>query len=128
MRRIRILCPMLASCVLIASCGTTEVPNAPPSVVEDCRREVAAIARADEQLPPDDQPPGDDAGPTDDILDEARAARREVRQEGLADWPAEVLLYRCLTSRGVLLTDEQARELARWEVRSAPAGNEPRSD
>ncbi len=128
MRPVPIVSPVIACCVLTAACGTTEVANAPPAIVEECRREVAAITEAVREVPPSDQAPPADAGPTDEILDEARAARREARQEGLAAWPEEVLLYRCLTSRGVMLTDEQAQELARWEARTAPAEDEPRSE
>lgn len=124
MRRIPVVCPALASCAFLASCGPTEVANAPPAMLEDCRREVAAITETERQVPPRDQPPPGEAGPTDEVLDDARAARQEARQAGIAAWPEEVLLYRCLASRGVMLTDEQARELAEWQASGVPGESE----
>lgn len=122
MRCIAVVCPALACCAFLASCGPTEVANAPPAMLEDCRREVAAITEIRREVPPSDQPPPGEVGPTDEVLDDARAGRQEARQAGIAAWPEEVLLYRCLASRGVMLTDEQARELAEWQ--GAPVDDE----
>lgn len=116
--------PVLCCLVLVASCETTEIANAPPSVVEDCRREVALITEREPELARMDRLPGGEAGPTGDVLDEARTAREEAEQEGLAGWPEDALLYRCLASRGVELTDEQARTLAEWERSEEPGERE----
>lgn len=115
MRKPPVACPALLCCAALAACGTTAVANAPPEVVEDCRREVALITEMEPEVARPDRLPTGEAGPGEEILDDARAAREEVEQQGLASWPEEALLYRCLASRGVQLTDEQARTLAEWE-------------
>jgi hypothetical protein len=119
-RRLAVASPALVCFALLASCETTEVANAPPSVVEECRREVALITEREPELSRADRLPAGEAGPSDEVLDDARVAREEAGQEGLAAWPEEALLYRCLASRGVQLTDEQARTLAEWEARPEP--------
>ncbi len=121
MKRLPVVAGAALCCLaLLTSCGTTEIANAPPSVVEDCRREVALIAEREPELARMDRLPGGEAGPTGDVLEDARTAREEAGQEGLAGWPEDALLYRCLASRGVELTDEQARTLAEWEGKAEP--------
>lgn len=116
MRRPAAAGPAFACFALLASCETTEIDNAPPSMVEECRREVALITEREPELARADRLPAGEAGPTDEVMEDARAAREEAEQEGLAAWPEEALLYRCLASRGVQLTDEQAHVLAEWEA------------
>jgi hypothetical protein len=103
----------VAACSLLSSCGTQQVTNAPPAIVEDCQREVAILT--DREIVPvqDDPLRGPEATP--DPIEDARAAKEVAGGAGLATWPEEALLYRCLRSRGVQLTPEQAEMLAEWE-------------
>lgn len=124
MRNPPVACPALLCCAALVACATTDVANAPPEVMEDCRREVALISEVEPELTRPEQLPAGEAGPGEEVLDDARAAREEAEQQGLASWPEEVLLYRCLASRGVQLSDEQARTLAEWEGDSGSDGPE----
>lgn len=101
---------------VLAACRTApEFPGAPPDVVEDCRRQVTVLTERDPGFAGADEPlPG--ATGDEGVMDEARAAKAEEEARDLAAWPEEVLLYRCLATRGVELDDEQARELAEWEA------------
>lgn len=99
-----------------ASCGAPEVANVPPEVLDDCRREVALIRERDPAVSGAESVPGEAGEPTDEVLDDARTAREEAARVGIAGWPEDVLLYRCLASRGVELSPEQARALAEWEA------------
>jgi hypothetical protein len=53
--------------------------------------------------------------------DQARTAQAELEGSSLASWPEDALLYRCFTSRGVVLTEEQATVLAEWQSRTDTA-------
>lgn len=106
----------LAACLV--SCASPSLGNAPPAVVDECRREVADLTNR-ERLPPPDESLPDDPGPEATTIDEARTARAEGTGTNLADWPEDVLVYRCFTSRGVVLTEEQAAALAEWQERRA---------
>lgn len=61
---------------------------------------------------------------TPEPIEDARAAREVSGGAGFADWPEEALMYRCLRSRGVELSAEQAEMLAEWEQQAEPNGNE----
>ena len=99
----------------LASCaGGPEFPDAAPLAVEECRREAALLAEPDPYRVRND--PLRSEG-QDDVIEEARTAAAEAGRAGLAGWPEEVLVYRCLASRGEPLTPEQARELAEWQER-----------
>lgn len=103
----------VVACSLLSSCGTQQVTNASPEIVEDCQREVAILT--DREIVPaqDDPLRGPDAVP--DPIEDARAAKEVAGGAGVTAWPEEALLYRCFRSRGVQLTPEQAEMLAEWE-------------
>lgn len=105
----------IACVAVLSSCATEEITNAPPAVVDDCRREAALLTEPDPWLARND--PMGDRGSGDDVIEDARRAEAEAGREGLAGWPEEVLVYRCLLSQGVVLTPEQADRLAEWERR-----------
>ena len=111
------------SCLLAASCASPSVDNAPPAIVEECRQEVGELTDPDRLPPVDDSLPERPSGEFEPI-DDARQAQREQDGSSLASWPEEVLLYRCLTSRGVVLTEEQATVLAEWQSRMQTADPE----
>lgn len=99
----------------LTSCRTApEFPNAPPDVVEDCRRQVVVMTERDPGLATEPLPDRT-TEQGEDVIGDARAAREEAEVENLSTWPEEILLYRCLAARGVELAPEQARELAAWE-------------
>jgi hypothetical protein len=100
----------------LSSCATEEISNAPPAVVDECRREAALLTEPAPWLVRND-PIGDGGSETDEVIEDARTAEAEADREGLAGWPEEVLVYRCLLGHGVALTREQADELAEWERR-----------
>lgn len=104
-------------CLLLAACASPTIGNAPPAVVDECRREVAILTDR-EYLPPVDESMPEKPGPEANTIDEARAARSELEGSSLAAWPEDALLYRCFTSRGVVLTEEQATVLAEWQSRT----------
>jgi hypothetical protein len=107
----------IACCLLLAACASPSIGNAPPAVVDECRREVAALTDRD-RLPPLDESLPDDAGPEGTTIDEARTAQAELEGSSLAAWPEDALLYRCFPSRGIVLTEEQATVLAEWQSRT----------
>lgn len=99
--------------VLLAGCASgPEFPDASPLAVEECRREAALLSEPDPWSVRNDPLRSEGEG---DVIEEARTAAAEARRTGLAGWPEEILVYRCLASRGEPLTPEQARELAEWE-------------
>ncbi len=100
---------------LLPSCGMPRVTNAPPEVVEACELEIALLTERDSASARDDTLRRTGAEPGRDTIDEARIAKSEVDAGGIADWPDDVLLYRCLAGRGIELTAEQTRVLAEWE-------------
>jgi hypothetical protein len=106
----------IAFLVLLGACSTPRVSNAPPEVVEACEREIALLTNRD--LPPlqGDTMPG--VGAPGDAIDEARVGRAEAEAGGIAAWPDDALMYRCLASRGIELDVEQAKVLAEWEQKS----------
>lgn len=118
--RPRIPGPAVACWLLAAACASPSIGNAPPAVVEQCRAEVAELTDSD-RLPPLDESLPEEAGPETEVIEEARAARRSLDGSGLASWPEDALLYRCFTSRGVVLTEEQAAVLAQWQSRTETA-------
>lgn len=107
----------VACCLLLAACASPSIGNAPPAVVDECRREIADLTDR-ERLPPADESLAEEPGTEATTIDEARAARADLEGSGLANWPEDALLYRCFTSRGVVLTEEQATVLAEWQGRT----------
>lgn len=105
----------LICAVLLAGCGGRELANVPPEVLEDCRREVALLSEQETSLPPEEslRQPADETLP--DPIEDARAAKEDADEVALSEWPEEALLYRCFLSRGLKLTDEQARTLAQYQ-------------
>jgi hypothetical protein len=114
--KMRITGMVTAGCILLSSCATEEFANAPPQVVEDCRREVALLT--DREILPAQEDPlrGAAAEMEPHPIEDARAAREVSRGARLTSWPEEALMYRCLESRGVELTPEQTRMLREWET------------
>jgi hypothetical protein len=106
-----------AGCLLLAACASPSMGNAPPAVVEACQREVATLTDR-EYLPPLDESLPEEPGPEANTIDEARAAQAELEGSSLAAWPEDALLYQCFTSRGVVLTKEQATVLVEWHSRT----------
>lgn len=113
--------------LLPAACASPSVGNAPPAIVEECRREIADLTDR-ERLPPLEESFPEEPGPQESTgIEEDRAAEAERDGSSLAAWPEDALLYRCFTSRGVVLTEEQATVLAQWQSRAetaAPDTNE----
>lgn len=108
----------LASAIIAAlsSCAPEPIRNAPPAVVEECRREADLLTEPDPSLVRND-PMREGGTESSEVIEDARAAEAESERVGLGDWPREVLVYRCLVGEGVELTPEQAAELAEWERR-----------
>jgi hypothetical protein len=104
----------LTACVLLSSCATEEFANASPEVVEDCRREVSLLTDR-EVVDSDDDLRGPALESTPDPTEDARRAKEVSGGTILTSWPEEALMYRCLESRGVVLTEDQAEMLAEWE-------------
>jgi hypothetical protein len=101
--------------ILLAGCASgPQFPDATPLAVEECRQEAAALTELDPWAVRDDSRSTGEGG---GVIEEARTAAAEAQRTGLVSWPEEVLVYRCLASRGEPLTTEQARELADWERR-----------
>lgn len=115
MRRVTVESLTIGCCALVAACGAPQITNAPPEVVEGCRREIAILTGRDPALTQDDALRSPGSEPTQTTIDDARIAREEADGTGRAGWPDDVLMYRCLESRGIVLTPEQARVLAEWE-------------
>lgn len=109
----------LTACTLLSSCATEEFANASPEVVEDCRREVSLLTDREVVESPDDFR-GPALESTPDPVEDARRAKEASRGASLTSWPEEALMYRCLESRGVVLTEDQAELLAEWEGELEP--------
>jgi hypothetical protein len=108
-------CINLACLAALAACAAgPQFPDAEPLAVEECRREAALLAEPDPYRVRNDPIQSEGEG---NVIEEARTAAAEAGRAGLAGWPEEVLVYRCLASRGEPLTPEQARELAEWQER-----------
>ena len=105
-----------AGCLWLSACASSSIGNAPPAVVDECRREVAELT--DRDVPPLDATLPEERGTDLDTIDDARVARAELEGSGLAAWPEDALLYRCFSSRGVVLTEAQATVLAEWQSRT----------
>ena len=106
---------VLIGLAALAGCATgPQFPDAEPLAVEECRREAALLAEPDPYRVRNDPLRSEGEG---DVIEDARTAAAEAGRAGLAGWPEEVLVYRCLASRGEPLTPEQARELAEWQER-----------
>ncbi len=110
----------LGALAFVCSCTSgPQFPDASPVAVEECRREAALLAQAD---------PGIRNGPMSsetaggEVIEQARTAAAEARRPGLAGWPEEILIYRCLVSRGEPLTTRQASELADWQKKLEERG------
>lgn len=106
--------------ILLSGCVTPSAGNAPPAVVDECRQEIADLTALAEQ-PTEDPTLPEEPGPEATAIDDARAAKEETGGGGLANWPEDALLYRCLAGRGVVLTEEQANLLAEWQGREDSA-------
>jgi hypothetical protein len=104
----------LTACTLLSSCATEEFANAPAEVVEDCRREVSLLTDR-EVVESQDDFRGPPLESTPDPIEDARRAKEVSGGASLTSWPEEALMYRCLESRGVVLTEDQAELLAEWE-------------
>ncbi|MEX2125774.1 MAG: hypothetical protein WD795_17935 [Woeseia sp.] len=124
MRR-SIACLTVVCSALLPSCGTPQFSNAPPATVEDCRREVAILTDRDALPPQDDPLSGPAAESIPDPIEDARTAKEVAGGAGLATWPEEALLYRCLASRGIELTAEQAAMLTEWEGKLDSDSSDP---
>lgn len=110
----------------LAGCASGSIDNAPAAVAEECRREVADMINTEPAATADDAL-HDNEGPTETAIEDARTAREELREPPIADWPEDALLYRCLVSRGVALTEEQAATLSEWQDRNAGKSRAPRN-
>jgi len=115
----------LTACTLLSSCATEEFANASAQVVEDCRREVSLLTDS-EVVEPQDDFRGPALESTPDPVEDARRAKEVAGGASLTSWPEEALMYRCLESRGVVLTEDQAEVLAEWEGEPEQDG-QPRS-
>ena len=104
----------LTACTLLSSCAGEKFANAPPDVVEDCRREVSLLTDS-EVVESQDDLRGPALESTPDPVADARRAKEVSGGASLTTWPDEALMYRCLESRGVVLTEDQAELLAEWE-------------
>lgn len=104
--------------VLSACASEPQFPNVSPAAVAECRREAAILAEPDPWRVQND--PVRSEGEPDGVIEDARAAAAEAERGGLAGWPEDVLIYRCLAARGEDLSAEQARELADWEETLEP--------
>jgi hypothetical protein len=112
-------CVALSGFALLSACASEpQFPNASPEAVAECRREAAALAEPDPWRVGNDPIRSDGEG--SEVIEEARTAEAELQPDGLAGWPEEVLIYRCLVSLGETLTAEQARKLADWEATLEP--------
>lgn len=108
-------CMALIGAAALGACAVgPQFPDATPLAVEECRREAALLAEPDPYRVRNDPIQSEGEG---NVIEEARTAAAEAGRAGLAGWPEEVLVYRCLASRGEPLTPEQARELAEWQDR-----------
>lgn len=115
LKRAQSSCGVLIGVAALGACaGGPEFPDAAPLAVEECRREAALLAEPDPYRVRNDPIRSEGQG---DVIEEARTAAAEAGRAGLAGWPEDVLVYRCLASRGEPLTPEQARELAKWQER-----------
>jgi hypothetical protein len=115
----------LTACTLLSSCATEEFANASPEVVEDCRREVSLLTDSEVAASPDDLR-GPALESTPDPVEDAERAQEVSGGALLTSWPEEALMYRCLESRGVVLTKDQDEMLAEWEG-ELEQGRQPRS-
>lgn len=106
----------VACIATLTSCAEQRIDNAPPAVVADCRREADELTKPDPWLVRND-PLRKSGSEHDETIEDARSAEAEVEREGLAGWPREVLVYRCLLGQGVVLTPEQTEKLAEWQRR-----------
>lgn len=123
----RSIAVVVTVCSLLSSCATEEYANASPEVTEDCRREVAILTDRDALSTGNDPLRGPAMEGTPDPIDDARRANEVAGGAGLASWPEEALMYRCLKSRGVTLTGEQAELLAEWEQELEPEADDDAS-
>lgn len=100
-----------AAASLTACASRPQFPDASPQAVTECRQEAALLTETVRGDPVRSQEGADE------VIETARTAREEAAEGGLASWPEDVLIYRCLVSRGEPVTAEQARELAKWQER-----------
>ena len=112
--RVPVAAIVLIACTLLSSCASEEFTNASAEVVEDCRREVSLL-RDTEIVAPQDDLRGPTLESTPDPVEDARRAKEVSGGATVTSWPEEALMYRCLESRGVVLTEDQAEMLAEWE-------------
>lgn len=109
----------------LSSCVTPQFSNAAPAIVEECQGEVAILTDRDALPAQDDALRGSAAESAPDPIEDARTAKEVAGGAGLATWPEEALLYRCLASRGVELTADQAAMLAEWEAKLGSDSSDP---
>lgn len=107
--------PVVGVAVLSACASEPQFPDASPEAVAECRREAALLTEPDPWTVRND--PIRREAETGDVIEDARTAESEAARQGLAGWPEDILIYRCLVSRGEPLTAEQAGELADWQER-----------
>jgi hypothetical protein len=123
--RVPVAAIVLIACTLLSSCASEEFTNASAEVAEDCRREVSLL-RDTEIVASQDDLRGPTLESTPDPVEDARRAKEVSGGATVTSWPEEALMYRCLESRGVVLTEDQSEMLSEWEgelERGRPRGS-----
>jgi hypothetical protein len=123
--RVPVAAIVLIACALQSSCASEEFANASAEVVEDCRREVSLLTDREIVAPQDDLR-GPALESTPDPVEDARRAKEVSGGAAVISWPEEALMYRCLESRGVVLTEDQVEMLSEWKgelERDRPRGS-----
>lgn len=116
----RLIAAGTAVAATLWACAAEEFAGASPEIVEDCRREVALLSDPDDLSTENDPFRGPSLESTPDPIEDAREAQEVSGGASLNEWPEQALMYRCLASRGVELTSDQAAVLAEWEKRLEP--------
>lgn len=114
-RPVLTMIPVVGAALLSACASEPQFPDASPQAVAECRREAAMLAEPDPWTVRND--PIRSETETGEVIEDARTAEAEASRRGLASWPEDILIYRCLVSRGEPLTAEQTRKLADWQER-----------
>lgn len=120
MYRSALLTLLVCTAVLSSCASEPQFPDASPIAVEECRRDAALMTEPDPWSVRHDPTRSGTEG--DRVIEDARTAEAEAGRAGLAGWPEEILVYRCLVSRGEPLTTGQASDLAEWERRLGEQG------
>jgi hypothetical protein len=99
---------------LLVACSAPRPDNAPANLVTECQREVDAITRLEPTIE-DEASAYPDEPSSARAIEDARAARAVAETGGLASWPDQILMYRCLAANGVVLTPAQSAALSKWD-------------